>query len=160
MSSAPSGIRHRSEAPPDVDTDLLILPVFEGQAPAAAVPGVNDAAGPLLAQALERREFQGRPFELYLAALAPPWRAARLALIGCGPASMFGTERLRRVATAAALAARQRRVQRAAFCNCTGLDGPAAVQAIAEGLALATFSGDAYKSGERAPAAPEELLVC
>ena len=58
-------------------------------------------------------------------------------------------ERIRRVASAAALAARQRRLLRTAFLN-RGLDEPNdSAQAIAEGLVLASYSGDIYKSGER-----------
>jgi len=66
---------------------------------------------------------------------------------------------LRRVATAAALHARQRRVQRFAWLNRGDIPLPEAVQAAAEGLALAAFSSDRYKSGERAAPALEEILI-
>ena len=136
----------------DLQTDLLVVPVFDGESVATAVPGLDDAAGGALSRATASGEFRGRAFELFLTPLTD-WAAPRLALIGAGKAADFDTERLRKVATAAALAARQRRIQSIAFVNRGGGEPAAAVQAIAEGLVLATFSGDAYKSGERSRAA-------
>jgi len=89
------------------------------------------------------------------------WRATRVALIGAGPSSDVSLERIRRVATAAALAARQRHVARIAFVNhlTATFDAADAVQVITEGLMLATFSGDRYKSQDRGGPAPDEMLV-
>ena len=87
------------------------------------------------------------------------WRARRLAFVGAGKRSEYTTERLRRVATAVALHARQRRAQRLAWLNRGDLPLAAAVQAAAEGLALSLFSGDIYKSGERAAAPLTELVI-
>ena len=50
-------------------------------------------------------------------------------------------------------------MRRVAFVNRGDLEAAAAVQAIAEGLTLASFSADRYKSGERCGPPPEELLV-
>ena len=82
-----------------------------------------------------------------------------MALIGAGPAAGANLERLRRLATTAALAARQRHVARIAFVQRLPLDPFEAVQAVTEGLTLAAFSGDRYKSQDRSGAAPEQMLV-
>ncbi len=82
-----------------------------------------------------------------------------MALIGAGPAAGANLERLRRLATTAALAARQRHVARIAFVQRLPLDPFEAVQAVTEGLTLALFSGDRYKSQDRSGAAPEQMLV-
>jgi leucyl aminopeptidase len=105
------------------------------------------------------REIQGKPYELFLTAFEGASRTDRLAVIGAGKAADVSTDRLRRVATAAGLSARQRRIRRLAFVNRGELDPAAAVQAIAEGLTLASFSGDRYKSGERGGPPADELLV-
>jgi len=63
------------------------------------------------------------------------------------------------VATAAALMARGRRMARVAFVLRGTLPAVAAVQAIAEGLVLAAFSVDQYKSGERFGPPASELTV-
>lgn len=133
-----------------VDTDLLLIPLFEGE-PAGAVAGLDEAAGGELRRALECSELRGRPFELLVTPLARDgWRARRAALVGAGSAATLDTDRLRRVAAAAALTGRQRRADRIAFVVRGGsLDPARAVQAVAEGLTLAAFSGEIYKTGER-----------
>ena len=143
----------------DVETDVLFVPVFEGESLAAVAPGLDEATGGAVRRAGESGEFQGRPYELFLTPLDETWRADRVALVGAGKASEFDTERLRKVATAAALAARQRRVRRMAFLSRGAGEPVAAMQAMAEGLVLASFSGDRYKSGERSGPPVEEALI-
>ena len=144
--------------PSEIKTDLLVVPIFEGEPLPAAIAGLDAAAGGALKQAGESGEFRGKAFELYLTPLTG-WGAPRVALIGAGKAAGFDTERLRKLATAAALAGRTRRVKRIAFLNRgSGESGPA-VQAITEGLFLSAFSGDIYKSGERGAPPLEQITV-
>jgi leucyl aminopeptidase len=143
----------------DVDTDLLVLPVFEGEELVNRLPGIDEATAGTVGRALESRELQGRPFELFLTPVVKSWRAARIALIGAGKPSEFDTERLRRLASAAALAARQRHIKRMGFVHRGDLEAAAAAQAVAEGLMLANFIGDRYKSGERAAGPIDEAAV-
>ena len=145
--------------PAAVDVDLIFVPLFEGETPGAVLPGLDESAGRMPGRAIESGEFRGRPYQLYLTPLNDQWRAGRVALIGAGLARDFDTERLRKLASAAALAARERRVRRIAFLNRSSGAPGEAVQAIAEGLVLAHFSGDTYKSGERSAPPVEEALV-
>jgi leucyl aminopeptidase len=157
--ASPAAVALTSDKPGSVDTDLLFVPSFEGEPVADAVAGLDEATGGAVRDAAERGEFRGRAFELFVTPLHG-WKATRVALIGAGKASDFGTERLRKLATAAALAARTRRVKRVAFLNRGGAEPAAAVQAITEGLMMAAFSGDVYKSGERgAPPLQQALVV-
>ncbi len=143
----------------DVDTDLLVLPVFEDEDVSSHVAGLDEATAGIVGRALASREIQGKPFELFLTPVVKGWRASRVALVGSGTVQEFGSERLRRLATAAGLNARQRRIKRIAFLQRGDLDAAAGVQAVAEGLMLATFSGDRYKSSERNMGALDEALV-
>src|SRR5687767_8245179 len=143
----------------DVETDLLVMPIFEGEDLAARVPGLDEATASAVSRALGSRELQGKPFELLLTPVAHAWHAARVALVGAGQPAEFGTERLRRLATASALTARQRRIKRIAFVHRGDIEPTAAVQAIAEGLMLANFSTDRYKTAERSPGPVDEALV-
>lgn len=144
----------------DLDTELLVLPVFEGEDVTGTVPGLDEATGGAVGRAIASGEIQGKPFELFLTPVVHGWRAARLALIGAGKAADFDTERLRRVATAAATAARQRRVKRLGFVVPGRGEPGASAQAVTEGLMLANFSADRYKSGERGAGPMEEATVC
>jgi leucyl aminopeptidase len=144
---------------PDVDTDLLVFPLFEGEDIGASTPGLDRASGGAVGRAISGREVQGKPFELFLTSVVADWRAARVALIGAGRAADFNTERIRKLATTAGLAARQRHIKRIAFTLRGSLEPSAAAQAIAEGLTLASFSGDRYKSGDRGGPPVEDSVV-
>src|SRR5688572_14901349 len=93
---------------PDVETDLLFVPLFEGEEPAGVVGALDDATRARVARAIASKEVQGKPFELFLTPIEAGAKADRLALIGAGKPADFSTERLRRVAAAAGLSARQR----------------------------------------------------
>src|SRR5918999_230455 len=89
----------RSARPSDVDTDVLFVPVFEGESFPSSVPGLDDATGGALGRAGESGEFQGRAYELFLTPLDDRWRATRVALIGAGKAAAFDLERVRKLGT-------------------------------------------------------------
>ena len=157
--ASPATVAVRAASPADVETDLLFVPVLEGEGLASLIPGLDQAASGALSRAAETGEFQGKPYELFLTPLSGGWRAARVALIGAGRAADFNTERLRKVATAAAYAARQRRVRRIALVHRGAGDPAMAVQAVAEGVMLAAFSGDRYKTGDRGGPPVEETVI-
>lgn len=155
-----------TSAPADVETDLIIFPFVEGEPFLHTVAGLSEATAGAIDSALVSQEIQGKAYELFLTPIVKGWRATRIAFMGVGPASDVTLERIRRVATAAALAARQRRVARIAFVHrlpasdtARGYDTSDAVQVITEGLMLATFSGDQYKSKDRGGPPPDQMLV-
>jgi leucyl aminopeptidase len=139
-----------------VDTDLVIVPWFEDDEP-GAVPGLDAATGGEIARATRSKEFGAHLFDLWLTPIGPDdWRARRVALVGGGRSAAFTPEIARKLATAAGLAARQRRVLRAGFVLRTDTpaqDVPALAQAIAEGLTLAEFNVGLYKTDEEAAGA-------
>ena len=137
---------------PAIDADLLIIPWFQNEA-AAALSGVDAATGGELARALETKEFQAKPYELFFATITGAgWRARRVAFIG-GGSTEPGTDLLRKLATAAGLAARQRAVKRVAFLVRGRGASADLAQAAAEGLTLAEFYGGTYKTDDPPPAA-------
>jgi leucyl aminopeptidase len=135
--------------PQEIESDLLFLPVFEDENIAEALAGLDQATAGAVPRATGSREVQGRPYELFLTPLTAPWRAARVALIGAGKSTELTSEKLRRLAMAAGLASRQRRVSHIAFFHRASDDAAAGVQAVAEGLVLAAFSADRYKTSDR-----------
>jgi leucyl aminopeptidase len=148
-----------SATPAEVDTELIAVPVFEADGDEADLRSFDAATGGLLMRARESRELQGKLYELLISPAGNGWRASRIAFIGAGKRGEFTTEKLRRVAAAAALAARQRRVQRFAWVHRGDLPVPASVQAATEGIVLSAFSADRYKSGERGAPPLDDVLV-
>jgi leucyl aminopeptidase len=143
-----------------VDTDVLFVPVYEGEDAARLVDGLPESVATALTRAVESKEFQGKPYEIFTVPLgAATWKPARVAAIGCGRPEDASLERLRRVASAAALASRQRRFTRIAVIN-RGVDKATdSAQAITEGLVLANYSGDRYKSGDRSGPPAEQVQI-
>ena len=148
------------DSPSRVDTDLLVVPIFDGEAAADAVPAIDQATRGEVGRATASGEIRGRLYEFFVTPFTSDgFRAGRVAIAGAGKATDFDLERLRKVATAAALLARGRRIARVAFMIRGPLHGADAVQAVTEGLILAGFSVDQYKTGERFGPPAAELHV-
>ncbi len=148
------------------DVDLLVVPWFEGEAP-DTFAGLDRATGGEVVRSLASKEFGARSFDLFLTSVIDPsWKAKRVALIGAGPAQGFRTSEARRIATAAALAVRQRRIERLGYVLRPGVadasgdvDVAGFLQAVAEGLTLAEFNAATYKTGEAALGPAPHLTV-
>jgi len=131
--------------------DLLAIPVFEKD-DFASVGGVDAATGGEVSRAFQSGEFTGKLYELFFSpAGRDGWRPRRVVLVGAGPRAEYSTERLRRIATTAGLAARQRRVSRLSVLHRqdSGLEAAHAAQAMAEGILLANFDGAMYKTDDQ-----------
>jgi leucyl aminopeptidase len=154
-----SAVRLLAGSPAQVDVDLLFVPLFEDEPIADSLTGLDAATSGEVTRAVTSGEIKGRPYDFFVTPVISGWKARRIALVGAGKASDFTLERLRKVAAAAAMTARQKRVDRVAFFERGGLDGPGAVQAIVDGLTLSAFSADQYKSGERLGPPPGTFTV-
>jgi leucyl aminopeptidase len=135
----------------DIDTDLLVVPVFEDDTLPEETE-IDDASAGDVAGARARGEFKGGACELFMPALRG-WRASRVALVGLGRRRDFSLDSLRRAAATAALAARQRRLRRMAIVH-PGSIGSAveAAQVLVEGATIGNFDGASYKTTDRPPA--------
>ena len=147
-----------------VDTDLLVVPVFEGDDLAALPAGLDAAMGGEARRALTSGEAPGKLYDFFLSPISGGFRARRVALAGAGRRDAFDLERLRKLAAASGAMARKRRIARAAVLAPRGGAGAfstaEAAQAVAEGLVLSAYTGDVYKSGDRsAPPLAEAVIV-
>src|SRR5215475_5679185 len=129
-----------------VDADVLIVPWFDDDN-VTAVGDVNAATAGEVERAIASKELSGRLYELFIAAVSDAsWTARRVAFIGAGRAADYGGDVARRIAAAAGLAMKQRRVGRAAFVlRVAGTrDLSEIAQAAAEGLTLSEFNSGSY----------------
>ena len=129
-----------------LDVDTLAVPMFEGD---VTVPMAG--AGPVVSrrasEAITSREFTAKPGTLFVTpADDEGWRPRRIMLVGLGSRSSYTTDRSRRAATAAALAARDRKQRSLAILLSGASAAVDEVQAVAEGLTLAAYHIGSYKT--------------
>jgi leucyl aminopeptidase len=132
----------------DADADLIIIPIAQDHA-AAAASRYDGPLGEDLKSALERGEFRAQANEIYVARTpASGWRAARIVFVGGGPRSEIDVERLRRMATSAAQAARHQKRARIGWADLEpgAVDAAARIETVAEGFVLANFDNGVHKS--------------
>src|SRR5262249_51345634 len=86
-------------------------------------------------------------------------RTRRVALVGAGRRAESGTDIVRKLATVAGLAGRQRRLARVGFMVRGQGDLAELTQAAAEGLTLAEFNAGSYKTTDPAPAPPPTWTI-
>ena len=145
--------------PGAADVDLILIPWYDDDA-SGAVAALDAATGGEITRALSTREFQGKPFELFIAAIVDKsWRTRRVALVGGGRRLESGTDIVRKLATAGGLAGRQRRLGRVGFMVRGQGEMADLTQAAAEGLTLAEFHGGSYKTTDPAPAPPPAWTI-
>ena len=132
----------------EIDTDLVVIPVFEDD-DLADIGDLDTASGGEINHARARGEFKGKVFDV-LSTPVPKWKAGRVALVGAGSRADFSADRLRRIAVVGGLTARQRRLTRVALLHRAGTAIPphVAAQVLAEGVVLANFEGASYKTGD------------
>src|SRR4051794_15012542 len=146
-------------SPADIDTELLAVPIFEGDEMSAELRALDAATGGALLRAHQSQELRGKLYEQLVTPVTNGWRIGRIAFIGAGKRSEFTLERVRRLAAAASLSARERRVQRFAWLHRGDLPVLKAVQAATEGIAISAYSADRYKSGERGAPPLDQTMI-
>jgi leucyl aminopeptidase len=136
-----------TQAASDLQTDLLVIPIFEDD-DLRDEPQLDAASAGEVGRARASGELKGKPFELLVTTASGGWKARRIALIGAGPRKDVTPDILRRVGATGGLAARQRRMTTLAVIHRAGtpVADERAVQAIAEGVILANFEGASYKT--------------
>jgi leucyl aminopeptidase len=131
-----------------VRADLLVIPVPEEDDDDGDLAGDSKTLADALEVARGSGEFAGRAFETLLERV-PDWATSRVLLIGSGKRADLSVERVRRVASAAGLAAKKHRAPHVAFAV-GGAVPEAMAQHVADGLTLAAFAAGRYKTEEPA----------
>jgi leucyl aminopeptidase len=129
-----------------VRADLIVVPVLEEDAGDADLAVQSKTLAGTLEVARRSGEFAGRPFDLLVERVAD-WATPRVLLVGCGKQADLSVERVRRIASAAGLAAKKHRAPHVAFV--LGGAIPAGMAShVADGLTLAAFAAGRYKTEE------------
>ena len=99
-------------------------------------------------------ELTGKPLEMLLLHFPEGLGAKKLLLVGAGKPGKFAVGDLRKIAGAALRHLKSRGVKNLVFLAGEGERGPAAAQAVVEGLIVADFESDKYRTEKK----PREVL--
>ena len=135
---------------PKIEADALVSYIFEQEKPAAGVLGVLDeASGGTLTKLFASGELTGKALETTLLYYPQGLAAQRLLIVGAGKKDKFGTAELRRLAATAVRHLKARQVKTVAFMARERDRAAASAQAITEGMILANFDSDKYKTDKK-----------
>ncbi len=153
-------IKVTTQAAPAIATEALVTFVFEKDDRIEGVVAELDAAtGGRLRALAAGGELTGKTLEMTLLHNPPGLAAQRLLLVGAGKPDKSTLADLRRMAGAALRFLKTRGVKRLAFLAREQRRDEAAAQAVAEGLLLADFEPDKYKSEKNNEKHVEETLL-
>ena len=142
-----------------METPLLVVPVFEGDAADPAAAALDQALGGLIAGVRARGDLRGKEGEtLVLYPAAGSVQAQRVLLVGLGKAGGVTPEKLRRAGgTTAKQAARLRAASAAFALPPAPLDAREAARAVAEGATLGAYTFTELKAAPEDQPPPVEL---
>ncbi len=137
------------QAPEELETEALAVVVFEKEKPFG--PRVeNVPALKTLVQALmDAGEVTGTPYEAALLHRPEGLKARRLLVVGAGKRDRFGPVEVRRAAGAAARFLRAKSISEFALLADIALSDPEAAAAAVEGVIVADFEPDKYKTDKK-----------
>ncbi len=131
--------------------DALVVICGEGDLDGALIHQLDAKLSGLLSRAVTEERFRAKPGQLLSIHGSGSLEARRLILVGAGSLARDPARALRVAAGSAVRAASAAGASKAAIAWCTG-DGPAPLQAVAEGALLGTYRFDKYLTGERCTA--------
>jgi leucyl aminopeptidase len=133
-----------------IETDALVTYAFEQEKPVdGALMTLDGAAGGAISKLAASGELTGKMLEATLLHFPQGLAAQRLLILGAGKKDKFGTLELRRLAGAAVRALKAKQVKSLTFLVREGERSAETAQVVAEGLILANFDSDKYKTDKK-----------
>jgi leucyl aminopeptidase len=139
-----------TRALPKVESEALVTYAFEQEKPVEGILArLDEAVGGALTKLAASGELTGKMLDTTLMYYPQGLAAQRLLIVGAGKKEKFGTAELRRIAATAARTLKTRQVKSIAFVAREGERTAASAQAIVEGMILANFDSDKYKTDKK-----------
>jgi leucyl aminopeptidase len=133
-----------------IETDALVTYAFELEKPVdSALMALDSATGGSISKLAAAGELTGKMLEVTLLHYPQGLAAQRLLILGAGKKDKFGTVELRRLAGAAVRTLKAKQIKSLTFLVKEGDRSAEAAQAIVEGMILANFDSDKYKTDKK-----------
>ena len=142
----------------EIECDLLVIPLFEDEGlDEEFISGLDQGLGGLLSELRETEEWLGKRHQCTIVHRPQGVSARRLALLGAGKKASWDSEAVRRTVTRAIGQVKGYKLRRVAVGVRSERDDAAAAQATAEGVVLAAYSADEYKTAGKSKTLIEEV---
>ncbi|MBI4456112.1 MAG: leucyl aminopeptidase [Acidobacteria bacterium] len=146
--------------PEEIEADVLAVPVFEDEDVASQEFAVlRSGTDGLIAEVLQSREFRGRPGDFYLVPRPPKLHAKRLLLCGAGRRAQYDADRIRQLMSNGFARWRQVIFKRVALWKRQGVEVDRTACAAVEGLILASYDPEEFKTSDRAFGSSEVTFI-
>src|SRR5271154_7236662 len=143
-----------------IDSDALVTYVFDKDDKFDGVLGdIDRAMNGRLASLVTSGEIAGKALELVLLHFPEGLAAKKLLLVGAGKPGKFAISDLRKIAGTALRHLKSRGVKKLIFLTREGERGPAAVQAVVEGLIVADFESNKYHTEKKKDQEIQSVLL-
>jgi leucyl aminopeptidase len=132
-----------------IEAQALVSYAFEDDPISGRIAEIDQAAGGLLKRLASGGELTGKMLEMTLIHAPAGLKAERLLVVGAGKKEKFNSGELRKLGGAALRYLKTRGVKRIAFLVRETDANAASAEAVTEGLLLADFEADKYKTGKK-----------
>src|ERR1700722_14214851 len=138
-----------SRAVTGIEAQALVSYVFDGEPISGRIVDLDQETKGLLKRLASAGELTGKMLEMTLIHAPAGLKAERLLLVGAGKKEKVNNAELRKLAGAALRYLKTRGVKRIAFLARENEATGEAAQSVTEGLWLADFEGDTYKTNKK-----------
>ncbi len=152
-------IRFRDTNIAAITTDLLVIPVREKKLDEAAIRALDRRLKGQLARRIEKSQFTGAEGSSLLYATAGLLPAAQILLIGLGGEAEIASDTWRKAAARARKEAAAGGAAEMAFFFAPGKEADSVAATIVEGVLLASYQFNKYRSNSKAPAELKALTL-
>jgi leucyl aminopeptidase len=133
-----------------IQTEALVTYVFDKESKIdGLLADIDQAMGGHLAALATGGELTGKSLEMVLLHFPEGMDAKRLLVVGAGKPDKFDVGDLRKIAGSALRYLKSRGVKKFTFLTREGERGPAAAQAVVEGLTVGDFESDKYRTDKK-----------
>jgi leucyl aminopeptidase len=143
-----------------IQADAIVTYVFDKENKIDGILGdIDHAMDGHLAALVATGELTGKALELVLVHFPEGLDAKRLLLVGAGKPEKFAPSDLRKIAGTALRYLKSRGVKKFIFLTREGERGPAAAQAVTEGLGVADFESNKYQTDKKTNREIQSVLL-
>ena len=143
-----------------VECDVFIAPLFQDEPLEKGLPSAIDKKlEGLFSELKDTREWQGKAGQMTIIYRPAQLRMGRLILLGAGEKDKFDSTICRNLTWQVIRRLKRSDLKSIAFYQRGTVDAPLLAQAVAEGVILATYEGDDYKTEEKSKCPVQDIQL-